>query len=363
MRLIKRLDRYILQKFLGTFVYSVAIISVIIIIFDISEKLEAFIRHHAPFKSILKDYYLNFVPYLVNLFSPLFTFISVVFFTSRMAARSEIIAILGCGTSFWRLLYPYMIGASLIAAMSLYLNHFLIPDANKTRLRFENTYVNDRSRNVMVNIHKQISPGVNVYMEHFDNFQNIGFKFSMENIKGQTLTYKLMSETITYDSAKKSWKIFNYFIRKWMPDGTQRLYSGMNKDTVINLSPKDFEERIEDVKAMNYGELNAYIAKKRMEGSNNIAQFEVEKDQRTSFPFATFILTIIGVSLSSRKVRGGTGLHLGVGLMLAFSFILFMQVSTTFATSGGFISPLVSVWIPNVIFGFIAYFMLRWAPK
>ena len=362
MRLIKKLDIYILKKFLGTFVFAVAIISVIIIVFDISEKLESFMKHHAPFKLIVKDYYLNLLPYYVNLFSALFTFIAVVFFTSRMAARSEIIAILSAGTSFWRLMYPYMLGALILAVMSLYLNHFLIPDANKTRLRFENTYINDRSRNNSINIHEQISPGVNIYMEHFDNFQNIGYRFSMEHLSGQKVTYKLMSETITYDSAKKTCRIFNYFIRKWLPDGTQKLTSGMIKDTVINLNPHDFEERVEDVKAMNYKELNTYIDKKRMEGSNNIAQFEVEKYQRSSFPFATFILTIIGVSLSSRKVRGGTGLHLGIGLMIAFSFILFMQISTTFA-QGGFISPLVSVWIPNVIYGVVAYFMLRWAPK
>ncbi len=365
MKPIKKLDIYILKKFLGTFIFSVAIISVIIIVFDISEKLESFLKHHAPFKLIVKDYYLNLVPYYVNLFSALFTFISVVFFTSRLAARSEIIAILSAGTSFWRLLYPYMLGALIIAGLSFYLNNFLIPDANKTRLRFENTYVNDRSRNTNINIHKQISPGVNIYMEHFDNFQNLGTRFSMEHIdsKDQRLTYKLISEQITYDSARKVWRIFNYFIHKFNPDGSVKLTSGMIKDTVLNLNPKDFEERIEDVKAMNYKELNAYIDKKRMEGSNNIAQYEVERDQRTAFPFATFILTVIGVSLSTRKVRGGTGLHLGVGLMIAFSFILFMQVSTTFATSGGFITPLVSVWIPNFIFGIVAFFMIRMAPK
>jgi lipopolysaccharide export system permease protein len=362
MMLLKKLDTYILKKFLGTFIYSIAIISVIIIIFDISEKLEGFIKHHAPFALIIKEYYINFIPYLVNLFSPLFTFISVVFFTSRMAARSEIIAILGGGTSFWRLLYPYMIGAFLIASMSLYLNNFLIPDANKIRLRFESTYLNDRSRNTNVNIHKQISPGVYIYMEHFDNFQNVGYRFSLEHISKQTLPYKLMAETIRWDSAKKNWRISDYYIRRIMPDGTQKLSSGMNKDTVLNLVPSDFAERPDDVQAMNYKELNTYIEKKRMEGSSNIAAFEVEKDQRNAFPFATFILTIIGVSLSSRKVRGGTGLHLGVGLMIAFSFILFMQVSTTFA-AGGFISPLISVWIPNFIYGIVAYFMLRWAPK
>jgi len=362
MKLLKKLDTYILKKFLGTFVYSIAIISVIIIIFDISEKLDTFLKRHAPFKFIVKDYYLNFIPYLVNLFSPLFTFISVVFFTSRLAARSEIIAILGGGTSFKRLLYPYMIGACLIAGLSLYLNHFLIPDANKTRLQFENTYINSVTRNQNVNIHKQIRPGDFIYMEHFDNYQNIGYRFSIEHIKNQALTYKLMSETIRWDSAQKNWRIFNYFIRIYNPDGTQRFVSGMMKDTVLSFTPADFTERIESVYAMNYRELNDYIDKKRMQGSTNIPSFEVEKDKRTAFPFATFILTIIGVSLSSKKARGGTGLHLGIGLLVAFSFILFMQVSTTFAQSG-FISPLVAVWIPNFIYGILAYFMYRWAPK
>lgn len=358
--MLKKLDIYILRKFLGTFLYSIAIISVIIIIFDISEKLEGFIKHHAPFKLIVWQYYLNFIPYLVNLFSPLFTFISVVFFTSRMAARSEIIAILGAGTSFWRLLYPYIIGAFLIAMLSLYLNHFLIPDANKVRLRFESMYVNDPSSNNSSNIHKQISPGVFIYMETFNN--NMGYRFTMEHIIGQTMPYKMMAETIRWDSIRKHWIIFSYTIRKILPDGKQQLISGVSKDTVLNLNPADFVERVDDVQAMNYKELNAYIAKKQMEGSTNIAAFEVEKDKRTAFPFATFILTVIGVSLSSRKVRGGTGLHLGVGLMIAFSFILFMQISTTFA-AGGFISPLISVWIPNFIYGIVAYFMLRAAPK
>ena len=358
--MLKKLDIYILRKFLGTFIYSIAIISVIIIIFDISEKLEGFLKHHAPFSLIVKQYYLNFIPYLVNLFSPLFTFISVVFFTSRMAARSEIIAILGAGTSFWRLLYPYLIGAFLIAMMSLYLNHFLIPDANKVRLRFESTYVNGPSNNNSANIHKQISPGVFISMETYNN--DMGYHFTMEHIKGENMTYNMKAESIRWDSVKKHWLIFGYYIRRIYPDGTQKITSGMAKDTVLNLNPADFVERLDDVTAMNYKELNAYIAKKRMEGSTNIAAFEVEKDQRTAFPFATFILTIIGVSLSSRKVRGGTGLHLGVGLMIAFSFILFMRVSTTFAT-GGFMSPLISVWIPNFIYGIVAYYMVRAAPK
>ena len=358
--MLKKVDLYILKKFLGTFVYSVVIISVIIIIFDISEKLEWLMKHHAPFKLIITDYYVNFIPYLVNLFSPLFTFISVVFFTSRMAARSEIISILGAGASFRRLLYPYMIGALLISSMSLYLNHIVIPDANKIRLHFESLYLNDQTPNTHNDIHKQISPGVYIYMQNFNN--NVGFHFTMEHISDQELPYKLSATTISWDSVKKNWRLYNYYIRRISPDGTEKITTGMVKDTVLSLSPADFTERLDQVEAMNYKELNTFIDKKRMEGSSNIAAFEVEKDQRTAFPFATFILTIIGVSLSSRKVRGGTGLHLGVGLLIAFSFILFMKISTTFAESG-FTSPLISVWIPNCIYGVLAYFMLRWAPK
>lgn|SRR6185312_852344 len=359
---MKKLDIYILRKFLGTFLYSISLISILIIVFDVAEKLDDFLTKHAPVKAIVVDYYCNFVPYIVNLFSPLFTFISVVFFTSRLAARSEIVAILSSGVSFRRLLYPYMIGASLIAGLSLYFNHVIIPDANKARLRFEDTYIRMPYNNTSVNIHKQISPGVFIYMEHYNTFQNTGDKFSMEYVKGQQLKYKLLSDYIAWDSVKSRWRIFNYYIRTFDADGSEKLSSGVEKDTIFNLKPSDFKEQLIDVQAMNYKELNKYIDQERMVGSTNILYYEVEKYQRTAFPFATFILTLIGISLSSRKVRGGTGLHLGLGLLIAFSFILFMQVSTTFA-EGGIISPAISVWIPNFIYGILAIFMVRIAPK
>lgn len=359
---MKKLDLYILRKFLGTFVYSISLISIIIIIFDVAEKLDDFLTKHAPFKAIVVDYYFNFVPYIVNLFSPLFTFISVVFFTSRLAARSEIVAILSGGVSFRRFLVPYFIGSFLIAGLSLYLNHVVIPNANKTRLNFENTYIKNPYHNSDVNIHRQINPGVYIYMQHYNNTDNTGDKFSIEVIKNEKLKYKLNSEYVAWDSIKHYWRIFNYYERTFAPDGSESISSGTEKDTVINLKPADFIEHLTDVQAMNYKELNEYIKEQKMVGSTNILYYEVEKDQRTAFPFATFILTFIGVSLSSRKVRGGTGLHLGIGLLIAFSFILFMQVSTTFA-EGGVISPLVSVWIPNLIYGVLAFFMVRLAPK
>ncbi|HTA83768.1 MAG TPA: LptF/LptG family permease [Bacteroidia bacterium] len=355
---MKILDKYILRKFIGTFIYAISLISIIIIVFDISEKIDAFLRWHVSLKSIVFDYYVNFVPYLVNLFSPLFTFIAVVFFTSRMTARSEIVAMLSGGISFRRLLVPYMIGAAMIASLSLFLNHVVIPNANKTRIRFEDMYVRSQYYNLSVHIHKQVKPGVFIYLHNYDVVRNLGVKFALEKIDKQEVRYKLMSETIMWDSVKHDWKIYNYFVRKIAADGRETTYAGMEKDSVLGFDPSDFKEKLTDVEAMDYKELNQYIAQQRMEGSNNVKYFEVEKYKRTAFPFATFILTLIGFALSSRKVRGGTGLHLGVGLLIAFSFIIFMQVSTTFAESG-FISPLVSVWIPNFIYGVLAFFMIR----
>jgi len=359
---MKKLDKYILGKFLGTFIYAISLISIIIIVFDISEKLDAFIKRHASFHSIVFDYYINFLPYLINQYSPLFTFIAVVFFTSRLAARSEIVSMLSGGISFWRLLVPYMIGAGIIASSSLFLNHIVIPNANKTRIRFEDTYVRDQYYNLSVHIHKQVRPGEFIYVHNFDVTRNLGIKFSLEKLDNQQLTYKLMSETIIWDSVKQDWKLFNYFARKILPDGKEITYAGMEKDTVLGFNASEFREKLTDVEAMNYNELKSYIIQQRLEGSNNVRFEEVEMYKRTAFPFATFILTLIAVALSSRKVRGGTGLHLGIGLLIAFSFILFMQISTTFA-EGGMIPPLASVWIPNVIYGVLAFFMIRATPK
>lgn len=359
---MKKLDIYILRKFIGTFIYAISLISVIIIVFDISEKIDAFLKWHVSLRSIVFDYYVNFVPYLVNLFSPLFTFIAVVFFTSRMAARSEIVAMLSGGISFRRLLVPYMIGAGMIASMSLFLNHIVIPNANKTRLRFEDAYVRSTYYNLSVHIHKQIKPGVFIYMHDFDVVHNEGKKFTLERMENQQLRYKLMCEKISWDSVKSDWKMYNYFVRKIGADGKETTSVGWLKDSAMGFLPSDFREQLIDVEAMNYKELNSYITQQRLEGSNNVSYYEVEKNKRTAFPFATFILTLIGFSLSSRKVRGGTGLHLGIGLLIAFSFILFMQISMTFA-EGGFISPLIAVWIPNLLYGILAAVMIRLAPK
>ncbi|MEO6882836.1 MAG: LptF/LptG family permease [Bacteroidia bacterium] len=358
---LKKIDVYILRKFLGTFVYCISLISVIIVIFDISEKIEDFIGKHAPLKAIVFDYYFNFIPFIVNLFSPLFTFIAVIFFTSQMASRTEIVAILGSGVSFKRLLFPYMLAASVIASFSLVLNHFVIPKANRIRIHFEDVYIKNRYHNDNFNIHRQISPGTFMYVERYDNDENRGYKFSLEQISDQQLHYKLLSDFIQWDSIHKKWQIHNYYIRKINSAG-EKVTAGIELDTTLNFVPKDFGRQLNKIETMSYHELNSAIKQEKMLGTNNVALYEIEKYKRTAFPFATFILTIIGVSLASRKVRGGIGLHIGLGLLISFSFILFMQVSTTFAASD-LISPFIAVWIPNILFGILALLLLRLAPK
>lgn len=358
---MKKLDLYIFKKFLGTFFFSITLIILIVIVFDISEKIEDFIKKDAPLKVIVFDYYFNFIPYFVNLFSPLFTFIAVIFFTSRMASRTEIVAILSSGISFKRFLLPYLFGATVLASLSLYLNNSLIPETNKKRLRFENTYINNPYRNQKVNIHRQIAPDTYVYLERFNNVENTGFKFAYEKFDNGKLTYKMMAENIKYDSTSNKWRINKYFERH-IENEKERMRSGNFIDTTLNFKPKDFGIQINNIETMNRSELNKFIEEEKTKGSGNIEIFELEKYRRIATPFSTFILTLIGVSLASRKVRGGIGLHIGLGLLISFSYILFMQVSNTFA-AGGLIAPSIAVWIPNFLYGILGVFLFLTAPK
>lgn len=359
--MLKKLDWYILKKFLGTFFFSISLILIIVIVFDISEKIDDFIQREAPLKAIVVDYYFNFLPYFANLFSPLFTFIAVIFFTSKLAANTEIVAILNSGVSFWRMMRPYFLGSLIIAVLSLYLTNFVIPNANKKRLDFEQKYIRVHYWNSDQNIHRQIEPGVFIYVQRYNTYDNLGEKFSMEKFSNGKLEYKLMSNSIIWDSISAKWRINNYFSRH-IHDNKETVKFGATLDTVLNLHPRDFGKRLNNIDAMNFSELNEYISIEKQKGSDKLEFFEIEKQKRIAFPFATVILTIIGVSMSSRKVRGGIGLHIGIGLLISFSFILFMQVTTTFAASG-LISAFVAVWIPNVLYGIFGLFLLRSAPK
>jgi lipopolysaccharide export system permease protein len=359
--MIKKIDIYIIKKFLGTFFYAIALLSIIIVIFDISEKVDDFIEKKAPLSEIIFSYYANFLPFFINLFSPLFTFIAVIFFTSKLARNTEIIAILSNGISFWRLLRPYMISAVFIAFLSFYLTNFLIPKTNINLRDFEIKYLKSSRLIKDQNIHMQVRPGMFYYVENFNNFTNIGRKFSIENFKDGVLDYKLIADKIVWDSLSNRWKIINYYIRT-IDGKNETITKGKEIDTTLNLVPKDFTINVEDIKTMDYFQLRTFFNKEKLRGAENIKFYEVEKYKRVSFPFATIILTIIGVSLSSRKVRGGIGMHLGLGIAISFAFILFMQISTVFATAGT-LSPFIAVWVPNVLFLILGLFLLKMAPK
>ncbi|HLC82854.1 MAG TPA: LptF/LptG family permease [Bacteroidia bacterium] len=358
---MKLLDRYIIRKFLGTFFFSMALIILIVVVFDISEKLDDFIGKEAPLKAIIFDYYFNFIPFFLNLFSPLFTFIAVIFFTSQMATRTEIVAILSSGVSYTRLLFPYLLAATVIASLSLYLNNFVIPHATKKQIEFEDIYIRNEFHNHERNIHKQIAPGNYIYLERYSTTENTGYKFSIEKFNKGQLYYKLMSESIKWDSAKSSWTIDNYYVR-YINGMEEFVKKGDKIDTTFAFTPEEFGRKDNTVGTMDYYELNDYIASEKLKGSDNIESYEIEKYRRNAFPFATFVLTLIGVSIASRKIRGGIGMHIGLGIAISFTFIMFMQVSTTFAASG-LVSALAAVWIPNILFGFLSWYLLTKAQK
>ncbi|MCQ2250177.1 MAG: LptF/LptG family permease [Bacteroidales bacterium] len=355
------LDRYIIKKFLGTFFYSIVLLLSIIIVFDIQEKFDDFIEKKAPLNEIVFDYYVNFAPYYANMFMFLFIFISVIFFTSKLAGNSEIIAILSAGISFKRMLVPYFESALLLAVLSFVLSAYVIPPANEVRLKFENTYIRKAYVNNSLNIHRQIDDSTRIYMRNYVAQSNIGNKFSWEKYDGKVLKEKLMSDNIRWDTTIHKWKITNYYIRYILPGGDS-IVTGRVMDTAIAMVPTDFNTRLNQVETLNSDELNEYIEDQIRRGSGNIEAFQVESYKRIAYPFACFILTIIGVTLSCKKVRGGVGVNLGLGLLLSFSYILFMEIFTQFAI-GSSLPPLLAVWIPNIIYSIIGVILYVKAPK
>ena len=358
---MQKFDWYIIKKFLGTFFFTLSLILIIVIIFDISEKIDDFLEHELSIKYIITKYYFNFIPFFGNLFSPLFIFISVIFFTSKMANNSEIIAILNSGMSFNRLLRPFMISAITLALLSFVLSNFIIPSANSKRINFENKYLKNKRYSTEKNIHLQILPGQYIYMQNFNSKRNIGYKFTLENFKDGALISKLRADYIQFDSINQKWQINNYEIREFLED-KELIGKGRKLDTILNLYPREFTKRISLVETMNIFELDNYITEEELKGSEQIIYHKIEKHKRNAFPFASIILTLIGVAIASRKIKGGTGIHLGIGILIAFTYILFMQVSTTFATNSN-LNPTLAVWIPNLFYILIAGILLYKVPK
>lgn len=351
---IKQLDLYIVKKFLGTYVFAILLILAIIVMFDINEKLDNFMK--APVMATIFDYYVNFLPYMANQFSPLFTFIAVIFFTSKMADNSEIIAILSSGVSFKRLLVPYMVSALAIAIFTFTLDAYVIPPANVKRIEYQNKYVKNKGVDYGVNIQLQVAPGEIAYMSRFDNRMKSAYGFSLEKFDGKVLKSRLTASSAVYDTLYR-WTVRNYMIRDF--NGMkEEIKSGARLDTIIPIEPRDFLIAPNDHEKMTTPELSDYIRRQKERGVANIKSFEIEYERRYAMTAAAFILTLIGMSLSSRKVKGGMGINIGIGLVLSFSYILFSTVTSTFAISG-YTSPRVAMWIPNFIYLLIGIYLYR----
>ena len=344
---MKVLDLYILKKFLGTYFMATAMILVVVSMFDITEKLDAFLT--APLKETLFDYFASFIPYFANQLSPLFVFISVIFFTTKMAGNSEIIAILSSGVSFRRFMRPYMIGAAIIAALTFALTNYIIPPTNVNRLNYTNKYVKNKRISSGTDIQLMASPGVVAFIGRFDNDTKTGFRFSLDKFEGKRLVSRLTAQSVQYDTTKLyHWQVRDYMIRN-LGERRETIRRGTRLDTIIPIEPRDFLIQRNDQETMTTPELARYIDKQRSRGVANIKAFEIEKEKRYASTAAAFILTLIGVSLSSKKVKGGMGLNIGIGLALSFSYILFSTVTSSFAISG-LTTPFIAMEIPNVVY-------------
>ncbi len=359
---LKIIDLYVIRKFLGSFFLSIALILSIVVIFDLSEKIDDFIESGAKLNEILFDYYLNFIPYFAVLFSSLFAFIAVIYFTSRMAYNTEIVAILGSGMSFRRLLVPYLISATLIAGLSFYLSDRVIPNANKVKLDFEETFVRKKPIKFKTkDFHRQIEPGIYVYLQNYSNVSKVGYNFTIEKFENGELVSKMFADQIRWDTAVNKWQARRYYIRTI--DGlNETIEEGKMIDTTLSIHPDDFKIRLNIVETMRLKELDEFIKKQIMQGETNVTVYQIERQNRLSFPFSTFILTLIGVAVSSRKMRGGIGLQIAIGVVISFTYILFTQFSKQFAI-GGLLPVMVAVWLPNVFFLVVALFLFRLAPK
>lgn len=357
---MKRLDWYIIKKFLGTFFFSIVLILSIAIVFDLTEKMDTFYDPQVPLREIIFDYYFNFVPYYMNMFSPLFIFISVIFFTSKLAGNSEIIAILASGVSFRRLMWPYFFSAFLLFALSFWLGGYVIPPASGKMLAFQDKYIQKFKAENARNIQMEVEPGTILYIESFQMRTRSGYRVSLEHFDGKMLATRITADRIKHDSAY-NWHLEKY-VRRNFEGMRETITKGARLDTIIPMLPEELFITAEEAQQMTNPELWRYMQKQRQRGAGNLQAFETEWWKRFASPVGAFVMTLLGVSLSSRKVRGGMGKNLGIGLTLSALYILFSTVSTTFSVSG-VMSPFMSVWLPNFLFLAIGIFFYTRTPK
>lgn len=363
------LDRYIIKKILTTFFFVALILVTIISVIDMAEKMEKFSNNNLSALDVM-GYYMNFIPWIGGLITPITVFIATVYITSRLASHSEIVAILSSGISFRRILFPYFLGSLVIAAITFYLNGWVIPKSNRARLAFELQYFQNKYYFDQRNIHIQVASDVYLYIQNYNNQTNIGYQFTLERFSDNRLVEKLTADNIQWDTTKHKW-----ILRQWKRKMIDEMFQVKNQhssdsilnygsaiDTTLAITPKDFENDKRKYDGMTIPELDEHIAKLKFRGASGVEFYEVEKYTRYSLPFTIFVLVFMGVIVSSRKIRGGTGFQIALGFLLSFVFILFFMMSRTFAEAGS-LSPIVAVWIPNVIFSIISIGMYRMAPR
>ena len=359
----RTLDRYIVGKFLGHYIFSILMIIVIVVVFDYVEKIDDFTEMHAPVSAIINDYYLNFIPYFVNQFSGLFTFIAVIFFTSKLAYRTEIVAMLSSGMSFRRLMWPYFIGATIIAGISLVLSLWLIPLTQRDCMLFEQKYIKRRNKEAYdPHIYRQIEPGTFAYIRNFSKTNSVASFFTLESYSDRAIKESLEAADVRFNPQSKRWTASRYTTRKFDEAGNETFTQHRNLDTIINLDVVELGRLNELLNTMNITELKQFMEQQKAKGSDSVRQIEVEHHSRYAGPLGIFILTFMGVALSSRKVRGGTGLHIGMGIALCFAYIMLNRIFEEFA-KGGSMPAMLAVWLPNIIFCFIGIYLYRKAPK
>lgn len=358
---MKKLDWYILKKFLGTFVFIMALLLGVTIVIDLSEKIDNFMENHATVKGVIFDFYIYFIPYITSLIGPFFVLVATIFFTSQLAARSEIVAILNSGTSFYRMLFPYFIGATIIAGLFYTGNHYFVPYSNKKRIEFEHVFVSKPYEGARFNFHRRLDSTTTVYLENYKPKDGSGYKFSIDKFKDGKLVYKLRSEKIDWDSVAKKWHVTNYTIRELKED-KDILTKGDHLDEAYSFKPDDFAFTESAKETMTTPELIEFIDYMRKGGQPYIEFYEVERYRRTSSAFSIYIMTLIGVSVASRKMRGGLGWHIVLGIGLSALYEIIMKFTVTFSTNSS-LPPVLGVWIPNFLYAGLAIYLLKKAPK
>lgn len=360
--MLKKLDFYIVKKFVTTFIVAIALFTIIIIIFDIAEKLDDFVEKKAPLNAIIFGYYFNFIPFILNLFSPFFIFLTVIFFTSKLAEKSEIISMIASGVTYNRFIRPYIIVAVILGIFSFVLNAWVIPKSDKQRVKFENRYVRNVNDEYRENIIRQIKPGVVMSLGSFNRMDSTGYNLNIEWIQNGKISKKLFADRITWTKSKRKWRIFNYRYRIFKSDGSEQIIVGELQDTLIPFNPNDFFIRDEDVQSFNMTELDNFIKLEKMRGTGREFFYETEKYRRYASPFSLILLAFIGVCVSSSKKRGGIGVNLAIGLFISFAYLFLIQWFISYGSNGS-MHPVLAVWLPNIMYIPIALFFYKKAQK